>query len=337
MLNLGIISYDHPHAHRVHKWGLQLVTDRVQVVAIADPDFTAVESDVQAYDARYFADYQELLAWERVDAVLITSVNARHARMTLEAAEAGKHVLCEKPVCIDLEAGEAAVDACRRAGVAFATAFPVRHAPETQRLLQCIEAGDVGAIRTINATNHGNAYAAAGTPAWVFDATQSGGGSVMDHTVHCADLIRWFTGAEAVEVYAETATLFRDEIDVEDAGLVHLRLSDDTIATIDASWSRLPSFPGWGDLTLHITGDTGRLFLDFGGDVLRVYGDDPMQRTRSYDETNAYGAMFADFAAAAAQGRPPLATGYDGLKASEIALAAYESVRRTEPVSLPMS
>jgi len=335
MLNLGIISYDHPHAYRVHKWGLQSVPDRVQVVALAEPDAEKARADVETYGARYFSDYQDLLAWDEVQAVLVTSVSAQHTRTTIEAAEAGKHVMCEKPACLDVEEGLAAVEACRRAGVAFATAFNIRHAPEAGRARALVAGDALGELWAINATNHGNAYAAAGTPAWVLDPARSGGGSVADHTVHCADLIRWLTGAEAVEVYAETATLFRRDIPVEDAGLVHVRLSNGVIATIDASWSRLPNFPGWGDLTMHLTGSEGSLYLDFGGELVRYFGDDPMRRSISYG-LNSYAAMFADFAQAVEEGREPLATGYDGVKASEIFLAAYESVRQGRPVSLPL-
>ncbi|NLE76808.1 MAG: Gfo/Idh/MocA family oxidoreductase, partial [Chloroflexi bacterium] len=227
-------------------------------------------------------------------------------------------------------------EACRRAGVVFGTAFTVRYAPETQQARSLASSGALGPLQAINATNHGNAYAAAGTPAWVTDPARSGGGSLADHTVHCADLIRWFTGAEVAEVYAESGTLFRPGLLVEDAGLVHLRLTNGIIATIDASWSRLPSFPGWGDLTMHITGQDGSLFLDFGGDVVRSYGKDPMRRVVS-SGPNAYAEMFRDFAAAVREGREPLATGYDGIKASEVFLAAYESIRQGRPVSVPLS
>ncbi|MBC7224442.1 MAG: Gfo/Idh/MocA family oxidoreductase [Anaerolineae bacterium] len=335
MLRLGILGYDHPHAYRVHKWGLQQVAHQVRVVAIADPDAGRVQADVAAYGARYFRDYQDLLAWDQVDAVLITTVNALHARQAREAAQAGKHVLCEKPVCLDLEEGMAAVEACRQAGVVFATAFPVRHAPEAQQARARIAQGALGELWAINATNHGNAYAAAGTPDWVWDPARSGGGSVADHTVHCADLIRWFTGSEVAEVYAETATLFRPGLPVEDAGLLHLRLELGVIASIDASWSRLPNYPGWGDLTMHCTGSRGSLFLEFGGEVVRLFGDDPARRSLPCGP-NPYAAMFLDFARAVREGTAPLATGYDGVKASEMFLAAYESVRVGKPVSLPL-
>lgn len=337
MLRLGIAGYDHAHIRRVAKWGLQKATHAVQVAAVADPDRQRVAADVQAYGARYYADYHDLLTQPDIDAVLIMTENARHAPMCAEAAQAGKHVLCEKPMCIDLASGRAALQAADEHGVKLATLFVVRHSVAARHLKQVIDSGAIGRIVAINATNHGNGYVRAGHLPWVYDPRLSGGGSVADHTVHCADLIRWLTGSEVAEVYAETATLFRPELctQVEDAGLLSLRLQNGVIAAIDASWSRLKTFPGFGDLTLRIIGAQGSLFFSFTQDAVRVYGDDPINQAQSY-EPDPYQLMFENLAASIEQDLPVLTSGEDGYRASEVFLAAYRSVEAGRPVSLPL-
>ena len=115
------------------------------------------------------------------------------------------------------------------------TAFPMRFAPSAQIVRAMIKKGELGEILGVNGINHSEIPA--GHRAWFADKELAGGGAVMDHTVHLADLFRWYFDAEAVEVYAEVDNLFFGS-EVETAGLILVTLSNGIHASIDCSWSR---------------------------------------------------------------------------------------------------
>ena len=137
------------------------------------------------------------------------------------------------------------------------------------RVKEQMDAGKIGKVLAIAATNQGSMPGG-----WFIDKTLSGGGALLDHTVHVADLVRWFTGAEFADVYAEADTLFHD-IGVEDSGLLSFSMTDGTICTLDCSWSRLPHYPTWGGVTLNILGTDGYVSVDAFGQTLALYTEQP--------------------------------------------------------------
>jgi UDP-N-acetylglucosamine 3-dehydrogenase len=157
----------------------------------------------------------------------------------------------------------------------------------------------------------------------------------MDHTVHVADLIRWFTGAEFAEVYAEAGTLFHD-LDIDDAGLLSFSMTDGTICSIDCSWSRLPHYTGWGDVALNVLGEDGYVSIDSLAQVLALYTEEPRSGWVGWG-SDMDTLLIADFARRVARGEPPAITGEDGLAAMELALAAYRSAETGRPVKLPLA
>jgi predicted dehydrogenase len=253
----------------------------------------------------------------------------KHAVATINAAAAGKHVLCEKPLATTVADGQAMIAACRQAGVALGTAFPCRYIPAVARVKEQTDAGKLGKILAIAGTNQGRMPGG-----WFVDKALSGGGAVMDHTVHVADLIRWFTGAEFTEVYCEADTLFHD-LDIDDSGLLSFSLSDGSFGTLDCSWSRLPHYPTWGGVTMNILGTDGYVSIDAFGQTLAVYTEEPRVSWIHWGSDMDY-LMIQDFARRISHGQPPAITGEDGLAAAELAIAAYRSAVTHRPVKLPL-
>jgi len=327
VIRFGIISFAHLHAHSYARCLTSMPEARL--VAIADDDVERGQAMSAQFGVPWHQNYGELLARDDVDAVIVTTPNAKHTVATIAAAIAGKHILCEKPLATTMDEGRAMIAACQRAGVALGTAFPCRYIPAVVRVKEQIDQGRAGKILAISGTNHGTM-----PPGWFLDKKLSGGGAVIDHTVHVADLIRWLTGAEFAEVYAEIDTLLHD-VPVDDVGLLSFKLTDGTICTLDSSWSRLPHFPTWGDVTLSIVGDGGVVNVDAFTQKIALYTEEPRTAWVPWGSDMDY-LMLQDFARRVSRGEPPLTTGEDGLRALELALGAYRSAAEGRPVRLPL-
>ncbi|MCL6625266.1 Gfo/Idh/MocA family protein [Alicyclobacillus shizuokensis] len=328
-MKVAIFSFAHMHAYSY----AAILSRRkdIELAFVADENEERGSSAAEKYGARFVPDYQAVLNQPDVEAVVICSENARHAEMVVAAAEAGKHVLCEKPIATSMEDGRRMVAACNEASVKFQIAFPIRFSTPVQRVKHQVDQGKLGQLMAINGTNRGQ-----NPGGWFVDPALSGGGAVLDHTVHVIDIMRWYTGSEVREVYAEVGTRFSAR-SVDDCGLLTMSFENGVIAAHDPSWSRPKTFPTWGDVTLRLIGTAGALTVDAlaqnlvryddeAGTVKHImWGDDPdEQMLNSFIES-----IYNDAA--------PLVTGEDGLKATEVALAAYESARTGRPVKLPLS
>jgi predicted dehydrogenase len=296
-----------------------------ELVALWDDDPARGEAAAREFGVPFVVDLDLLLARPTLDAVVITAENVRHRELCLDACRAGKHVLCEKPLATTALDAEAMIAAAERAGVVLATAFPMRHNLPACAVKANLDAGAIGAVLAVRATNHGTL-----PPGWFLDPALSGGGAVMDHTVHVADLLRWYLDDEPATVYAEMSHGLHD-LPVEDAAFLTITFRSGVVATLDPSWSRPPSFPIWGDLTMEIAGERGTLQLDaFNQNV--VLSPRPGEHTRWLGwGADADAALIADFAATVREGSRPAADGRDGERALAVVLAAYESARTGQP------
>jgi predicted dehydrogenase len=152
----------------------------------------------------------------------------------------------------------------------------------------------------------------------------------MDHTVHVADLLRWYLQDEPVDVYAEISNgIYQGTVD--DAAFLTISFHSGVVATLDPSWSRPPSFPIWGDVTMELACERGTITLDAFNQKLQYYPRLDMHPIHLGWGTDADLAMIADFVAAVRERRNPAATGRDGERALAVALAAYESARLAAP------
>ena len=323
-LRVGVISFAHVHAPGVAT-ALRAL-DQVDFVGVHDEDRERGRAAAQSHETRWFDTLDALLA--ATDAVVVTSTNADHRTYTEAAASRGVHVLSEKPLATTIVDAKAMIAACAKGGVQLGTAFPVRGSPAVIALREAIAAGELGTVRGVRATNPGQ-YPGR----WFADVTKAGGGSAMDHTVHAADAIRWVLADEVVRVHAELGS-FIYGLGVEDTGILSLDLASGGFASIDCSWSRPATFPTWGGVTLHVVGERATVDVDVFRQALTHY-DDTAGRARLVgwgDDLTS--RMIADFADAILAGRPVPIDGTAGLRALEVAIAAYRSAEAHRPVEL---
>jgi predicted dehydrogenase len=331
-MKVAVFSFAHLH---VDSYLPRLLGDpSVQVVGVADDDAGRGQAGAAQYGVPYYDSYEALLA-EQPEAVVVCSENARHRAQVELAAEAGAHVLCEKPLAPNVADAQAMVAACDRAGVVLMTAFPMRFSPPLLEVKARLDAGDLGRVACLNTTNQGRLPA--GQRPWFIDPALAGGGAVMDHTVHVADVLRWTLGSEVVEVYANTTRLLHGpEVPVETGGQLMLTFANGVFATLDCSWSRPPYYATWGNLNLEIVTDRGVLLVEAFRQNVTVYRADLQRSSLAYWGSDLDGAMLADFLEAARTGRPPRVSGRDGLRATEVVAAAYESAEKGQPVRIPV-
>lgn len=334
---IAILSFAHVHAASYVR--LLLDTPGVELRA-TDPDaalYGAGEVRGRAFaeelGVEYVESYDEIFAWEP-DAVIVTSENSRHRELVERAAAAGAHVLCEKPLATSEEDALAMIESCERAGVVLMTAYPVRFAPEFQRLRELVQAGDLGEILTVTGTNNGKIPI--GDRAWFTDPSLSGGGALVDHVVHVADLLDLLLDErQALSVRAVVNSILhadKPQVSAETGGLVSVAYPGGVNAVIDCSWSHPDAAPNWGGLTLEIVGTRGTAQIaPFSHHVGGFAGSGAAHLGYGAD-TDAL--MLEEFLTAVRDGRRPSPDGHAGLRSLRVVLAAQRSVRRRQPVAV---
>ncbi|MFY0758902.1 Gfo/Idh/MocA family oxidoreductase [Metabacillus dongyingensis] len=322
-MKVGIISFAHMHAHSYASVLKEI--DGVILVGIADENEARGRDAADKFGVTYYFDFNDLLA-EDIDAVIVTSENSNHHRHVTAAAKAGKHILCEKPLGTTMKEMEEMVLTCQKHGVKLQTAFPVRFNTSIQEAEKIIKEGKLGRVIAMKGTNRGT-----NPGGWFVNKSLSGGGAVMDHTVHVVDIMRWFLNAEVTEVYAEADAFFSDEID--DCGILTMEFDNGVFATLDCSWSRNKTYPTWGDVTLEVIGSEGTIFIDAFGQKLNVYSDENGTKWHYWGD-DMDKDLIKDFITCVKLDLEPSITGQDGLKAVEVALAAYQAVEQKSPVKL---
>ncbi|WP_458210405.1 Gfo/Idh/MocA family protein [Haladaptatus sp. NG-SE-30] len=325
MTRIGILSTAHVHTD---EYAEKLASfDDVDFVGVASENVNDGRETASRHGTEYF-DTTDLL--EQVEGVVVCSPNATHIDWIQKAAKAGVDVLCEKPLAPDYGTAKEIVDICENAGINAGLCMPLRFNPLAREAKQDYLEDSIGDLRYITGTNRGKMPGD-----WFVNPELAGGGAVMDHTVHVLNIVRWITGLEVSEVYAETDTLIFD-IPVEDVNILSMELEDGTPFTLDGSWSRPDEWDTWGDVTLEMLGTNGTAGFDsteLTMKVTRDSGENTGIQSIGFGE-DANEGLVRDFVNSVESDREPMTTVQDG--ATEVAVidAAYESAKREEPITV---
>ena len=332
---VGIISFAHPHAEAY----ATILASRPDVdLRVTDPPPHA-QGEVRGarlaerLQVEYLESTDQLLSW-RPDAVIVASENSRHRVHTQLAASAGAHVLCEKPLATSRLDGEAMIAACERAGVWLMVAYPVRFSPSVRQLVDIYREGTLGEIVAVRASNAGKLPL---DRAWFTDFTLSGGGALIDHVVHVADVIDVVLERPAKSVAARANSVLHPEYTaIETGGLVLIDYGQGTIASIDASWSVPSAAPTWGSVLLDVVGTRAAVTIDvFGGNAIRGV-DEPSGLSRELPfGPDPNEIMLSHFLTSVRTGTPPQPDGSAGLRSLDVALGALQSASTAERIHIP--
>ncbi|NCC64881.1 MAG: Gfo/Idh/MocA family oxidoreductase, partial [Spirochaetia bacterium] len=178
-LRIGVVSFEHMHAL---SYTQELVKyPEIVLVGIADTDAQRGTSMAARFDTTYYSSYEALFE-QGLDGVIICTNNRDHAKISIAAAQKGIHILVEKPFATTIEDAKAMLKAAKEQNVQIMNAFPMRFNPNVIAAKKKIDAGEIGDILCISSINHGKIPGG-----WFIDPELSGGGAVIDHTVHLGD------------------------------------------------------------------------------------------------------------------------------------------------------
>ncbi len=335
-LGIAILGCAHvPHAMSYARAASRSPWTRL--AAVHDPSPELGHQVADQFDVPWVASPEELVARSDVDAVVVCSATVDHRSLVELAAGAGRHILCEKPIATTLADGRAMIGACERAGVQLHVAFVTRFYPEVQRLRAAVRDGTLGDIVGMVGGNRGRPPLPPTYPAWITTAAESGGGALIDHSVHVTDVMRHVSGLEVLDVGAEVDSLFWDA-GVDDMAILSLRFSGGAIATVDPSWSVPADNPWHYDFYLRVLGTKGSAAIVDTRQGVNVVGNVGRPGQVLVPFGVDIDALLVDgFVASIRDGaiRDPCADGRDGLKALEIALAGYRAASSAGRVRLP--
>lgn len=217
---------------KIHAENLATRIPGVEVAAIADVDLkSAQELASRLHVPAAVDDYQVILSDPSIDAVAICSSTDTHAMIVVEAAQAGKHIFCEKPIDYDLAKIDAALDAVEKAGVKLQIGFNRRFDPNFRKVRTMVAEGKIGTPHIIRITSRDPAPPP-------ISYVKVSGGMFLDMTIHDFDMARYLSGSDVEEVYASAGVMVDPGIgeagDV-DTAVILLRFANGAIGTIDNS------------------------------------------------------------------------------------------------------
>lgn len=318
----------------------------LRLAAVADTRMELVRHVVGSRkDVAIFSDGAALAVDPNVDAVIVATPPNSHRPLGLACLDAGKHVLCEKPLAPTPADCEELVLAADRAGVRLSTGFNLRYTRAARRARQLFDEGAIGALDYVRAY-HGHPGGSEFTHDWVFDREVTGGGALMDNGIHLIDLVRWFLGG-AAEVTGYATNHVWHKPGCEDNGFLLLKNAEDRVALFQASWTEWRGY----HYRVELYGTDG--FIRFGYPPLHlVHGSRTangrvrkrryifpsyqiFERVRGWEwglvETLA--GELTDWATAIGGGPEAPASGHDGLEAVRIAHAARRCFATSRPPS----
>ncbi len=328
----------------LHAEGLQRCA-HAEIVAAASPN----RQHVGAFAAKFkipraFTDYRQLLALPEIDLVVVGVPNDLHCQIALDAAAAGKHIVMEKPLCLNLAEADRMIAACKKAKVKLMYAEELCFAPKYVRLKQLLDSGALGEPTLLKQSEkHSGPHAA-----HFWDVNRSGGGVTMDMGCHAIEFFRWMLDRPKIKsVYSQMSTRVHGaKTSGDDDVILILEFENGTVGLAEASWTKL----GGMDDRAEAYGSKGVAYADLlRGNSIETYStqgyDYAVEKAGStkgwsftiYEEAWNYGfpQEMAHFVDCVRLDLEPLVTGEDGRAVLEVVFAAYESARTGKKVALP--
>ncbi|WP_165972103.1 Gfo/Idh/MocA family protein [Paenibacillus piri] len=314
---------------------------QAELTAIADVAVEKADKLAAEYGVPHvYSDYEELLKRDDIDAVTVAVPSGYHAEVVIAAAEAGKHVLCEKPIDITSDSMTRMIAACRKAGVKLGCVFQRRLTEASIVAKKAVDDGKLGRLVLGDAYQKSyrspQYYQSAGwRGTWAID----GGGALMNQGVHGIDLIQWLMG-DVHSVFAYCSALVR-EIEVEDTAVAVVKYKNGAFGVLQGTTS---VYPGQ-DTRFELHGEKGTIIFDDSGFKQWKFADSDEEAPKVAPRVSAkndplqiandgHYLLVDDLIRAIRENRDPLISGEEGRKSVDLILAIYESARTGKEVTV---
>jgi myo-inositol 2-dehydrogenase/D-chiro-inositol 1-dehydrogenase len=318
---------------KVHGNHVARFIPEAELVAVADVDEAAARDLAKKCRVeKVTTDNTQVLRDPEVEAVLICTSTDTHAALIEEAAAAGKHIFCEKPISHDLESIDRALMAVARAGVTLQIGFNRRFDANFRRIRRAVETGEIAEPRLLHITSRDP-----GPPP--IEYIQRSGGIFLDMTIHDFDMARYLMGCEVEEVFAYGAVKVDPAIGEAgdlDTALIVLKFANGAIGTIDNCRQAVYGY----DQRVELLGSNGAISAENNypntatiSDGLTVHRDLPLNFFMER-YTESFRVELESFVQAVLHGRAPEVTGLDGRMAVVVGMAARKSVDEGRPVRI---
>lgn len=305
-----------------------------RAVVFVDPIHERAAALAARYGGDPVSEWRSAVARSDVDAVVVATANNLHSTIAVGAAQAGKHVLCERPLARNVSEAEQMLGAAREHRVKLMTGLPHRHHPVTNKAREIIAEGRLGKIVFIRGRTGRGSYLAPSLE-WSIDYELTGGGTLLGNGYDLIDLCRYLMGGFS-SVIGRTATLVYNIAPCEDNAFAVLSTPDGRSAIIHSSWT------DWRDqMSLDVSGTAGYLKLDYDESSV-VFGSRPGVGGARLEEVfdlaseadRSLSIEIEELASAVAEDREPAGSGYDGLEALALARAIYVSSESGQAISI---
>jgi len=318
--------------------------EEARLVAVCDKDVSRAKAFGEKYGCVYYADVKDLLSHDDIHIVNLCIPPGLHRDVALLCAEAGKHLIVEKPIEVSLKKADDMIVACEQAGVQLAVIFQGRFKKAMIALKKAVERGTLGRLVL------GDAYIKWFRPQSYYDSSpwrgtwaMDGGGAIINQSIHTIDQLQWMMGP-VESLYARMATYHTME--AEDLAVAHLQFKNGALGVIEGATVLYPGIPE----RLEVHGLRGTIALEGGKvKVWDIQDPRPEDEPGDLEEESGTGAsdpmafpiiwhqaQIRDMIEAVREGRPAAVDGREGRKALEIVRAIYRSARTGEVVSFPL-
>lgn len=334
---VGICIIGAGRAGIIHGKSFSAGVPGARLIGFADPNTNALEDATSRFGLEAsFSDYQKALAEDRIDAVVVVAPTVFHREIVVAAAQAGKHILCEKPMAMSEAECREMNEAADAAGVKLQIGFMRRFDASFRGAHDHVLAAAIGEVNQVKSLTHGPSV----PQPWMLDIKKSNG-PLAEVNSHDIDTVRWFGGADIEEVYAVGSNFrCRDRSEeypeFYDTVLLLCRLANGVQGVIDGAVS-----VGYGyDARAEILGSDGIILVgSLKEDTVRLHargGTMSAATVKSWRTLfkDAYVAEAASFVHAVCEDRPVEVTGHDGLQAVQVVNAGNESIRTGRPVTV---
>ena len=321
-LRIGIIG-----AGRIGKLHAANLVNRVpdaEVAAISDVYLPAAEELAEKLGVKVAtSDYHDILNDPEIDAIFLCSSTDTHSPISIEAAKAGKHIFCEKPIDHDLGKIEAVLEAVKEAGIKYQVGFNRRFDRNFKRVREVVASGGVGDVQIVKVTSRDPA-------APPLSYVKSSGGIFVDMTIHDFDMVRYLSGSEVVEVSTFGACLVNPEIEKAgdvDTCIINLRFANGALGVIDNSRQAVYGY----DQRVEVFGSKGMIAAEneTANNTTWYTAEGVTKEKPLWFFLERYNDAFiqeeADFVEACLTGKDTPVGSFDGLQPVKIAIAAKKS------------